>query len=366
MRNAPRRSLAGLAAALLVGAALAPAHAASERGLEASGGRAEHERIVAFWTPERVAQAVPRDFEFDPATRGFRPAPAKKPDGKPGGGKPGGDSGGDSSATVAAASWEGEGGVAQTTGKVLFQMSGSYYVCSASVVDDQLEGQSLVLTAAHCVYDETKPEATAFATEWVFIPDYDALPERLTADGKFCASTAHGCWTAEAIAVHAGYAAAGGFNDQAVQHDFAVVRVAGGGLDGTTELDAAVGSQSAWFGGEVDADGAETPDTYLFGYPAEKKYDGTDLVYSLGPLGRDPNTGGATYRVGSGLNGGSSGGGWYTPFDPETGDGLQISVNSYGYAGSKAMHGPVLGDDALAVYEAAESAAGNVVAGSAG
>lgn len=32
--------------------------------------RAEHQRIVAYWTPARAAAAEPRDFILDPATGG--------------------------------------------------------------------------------------------------------------------------------------------------------------------------------------------------------------------------------------------------------------------------------------------------------
>ena len=49
--------------------------------LTAAGGgnaRSEHQRIVDFWTHERVAQAQPRDFVFDPATRQYRPIRSRR------------------------------------------------------------------------------------------------------------------------------------------------------------------------------------------------------------------------------------------------------------------------------------------------
>ena len=49
------------------------------------GDRAEHTRIVHFWTPARVRAAIPRDFAFDPV-RGSHVAPKAKPTKPPGGG----------------------------------------------------------------------------------------------------------------------------------------------------------------------------------------------------------------------------------------------------------------------------------------
>lgn len=311
--------------------------------------RSEHERIVAFWTPERVAQAIPRDFVLDPTTRRFTPSK----------GKPGGSSG-----AVLGASWTKGGLVAETTGKVLFAMSGTYYVCSGSVVTDDVGERSIVLTAAHCVYDETNPNpSTGFATNWMFIPNYDAAPTPLTTNGSFCASTRYGCWTAAALAVDEGYAGAGGFNTQATLNDFGFATVGpGGNIGGDDHLDLTVGSQAISFAaGVVGSNG------WAFGYPAAKPYSGSDLVYCKGPIGTDPYNANLTYRLGCNMTGGSSGGPWFSPFyesavsDPPAGTGTLVSVNSYGYSGVKAMHGPVFNGNTQAVFNAARIATQNTV-----
>ena len=116
-------------------------------------------------------------------------------------------------------------------------------------------------------------------------------------------------------------------------HDYAFAMVGAGGKSGTAQLDSTVGGHPIQF--SAVSGGA---DTYLFGYPAAGKYRGNDLVYCRGPLGFDPNVANATYRVGCNMTGGSSGGGWYTPFGG--GSGTLVSVNSYGYSGITAMHGP--------------------------
>jgi hypothetical protein len=303
--------------------------------------RAEHDRIVAFWTNERVAQAIPRDFVYDPATKGFRPAA-----------RPAGGGGGGTSSTTIGASWNGGGEVVKATGKVLFAMGSTYYVCSASVVDDAVSARSLVLTAAHCAYDETGHQ---FATNWMFVPDYDSAPAPLNTSGSFCASTSLGCWTATALVVHDGYATAGGFNNQAVVYDFAFAVVEAGGKDGTTQLDTTVGGHPIQFSSE-----SANADTYLFGYPAAGKYKGKDLVYCRGPLGFDPSTANATYRVGCNMTGGSSGGPWFSPFNSGAGNGTLMSLNSYGYSGITAMHGPKFNANTQAVFNSAAEATTNI------
>jgi V8-like Glu-specific endopeptidase len=230
-------------------------------------------------------------------------------------------------------------------GKVLFEMDGSYWVCSATVIDDDGKAdRSLILTAAHCAYDETNG---AFATEWMFIPDYDAIPASLTTNGSFCDSTKYGCWSAASIAVHTGYADAGSFG-AGVEYDFAVVAVGAGGKS-PSQLDATVAPQQVSFS---EPDAIALADTYAFGYPAQKKWDGTDLIYCRGPVDTDPINNGETYRLNEcKLNGGSSGGSWMVGVNG-AGFGTVISVNSYGYRGITAMHGPFLDLEAEAVYDA--------------
>lgn len=317
------------------------AFAASDQSDQA---RSEHQRIVDFWTPERIAQAVPRDFVLDGANW------KAKPDnpGKPGGGGGGGGGG----STVTGASWNGGGAVADTTGKVLFALGSSYYVCSGSVATESVSGRSVVVSAGHCVYDETNGQ---FATNWMFIPDYDSAPAPLDTQGNFCAQTEWGCWTASSLVVHEGYATAGGFNDQAVQYDWGFA-VMGNGGHANTQLDTTVGSQAISFSSV-----ATGTTVSAFGYPAAQKYKGNDLVYCQGPVGTDPNTSNLTYSVACDMTGGSSGGPWFAPFDNGTGTGTQMSVNSYGYSGVKSMFGPMFNSNTQATWNTALTTNGNAV-----
>jgi len=336
MRTTHSRLLAIVAGCALALSATLPAAA---QGPD-DGRRAEHERVVKFWTKERVAKAVPRHYVLDPKTKEVKPAakPTKPPS---------------TSTTVLGASWTGGGLVAKTTGKVLFAMGSSYYVCSASVVDDDnTAGRSLILTAGHCVVDEANG---AFATNWMFIPDYDSAPATLTTNGSFCADTRYGCWVADYLVASEAFASAGAFNEQAILHDYAFAVVSEGGTSQTAQLDGTVGAQQITFVQKSDG-----TDTYLFGYPAAGKYKGKDLIYSRGPLGTDPTMGGATYRVSSNQTGGSSGGPWFSDFSSRSGQGTMFSVNSYGYTGVTAMHGPKFTRETEDMFNAAKTAEENI------
>jgi hypothetical protein len=330
----PRPSLALFAATVLL---VVPAFVVTAAAAD-NGQGAEHARIVAFWTPARMQSAIPRDFTIEPGR-------AAVPAGKPGTGGGG--------TTVGGASWTNTSSkIYKASGKVYFVMGTSAYICSGAVVTDSRAGYSLVLTAGHCAYDET---AHQFATNWLFIPQFDSNPTYT------CANTAFGCWTADALVVHNGYASAASYNTQATLHDYAIAVVGGGGKADSDDfqLDATVGS----FGINFNAvpDGTQT---YAFGYPAAGKYHGADLTYCAGPVGSDPLNGNRTYRLGCDMTGGSSGGPWLTGFNASTGDGTLTSVNSYTYSSVKnKMHGPKFDSRTQAVFTAANGATTNTIAG---
>lgn len=307
----------------------------------ANGVRTQHDRTVAYWTAERIRGAIPRDFI---RTSSGRFVPAAKPPGT-GGGKPGGGGGG---GTVGGASWTGGGEIVERSGRVLFTMGGTNYICSASVADDgQDAAYSVILTAAHCAYDEV---AGAFATNWMYIPSFDTAPT------YSCASTTFGCWTALALVVHNGYATAGGFNEQATVHDYAFAVVGAGGKSGGP-------SQVDTLGAYPVVTNAANGDTlWAFGYPAAGKYKGKDLTYCKGPIFPDPYNANKTWGMTCNMTGGSSGGPWLagTDIDPAKGTGGGYgslgSLNSYGYSGINAMHGPKFDSRTNAVYNAARNA----------
>jgi hypothetical protein len=326
-----RRSIAAAVTAMaLLAIVVAPVGAASPNAQAKA--KAEHARVVKYWTSERVKNAKPRDF-IQRADGSFSAAPAPKaPKAKP----PSGGSG-----AVTGASWTKGTDIVKKTGKVVFTMGRYDYVCSGSAVTDSRSGASLVLTAGHCAYDET---TEAFATNWMYIPSFDTSPTYTCADASF------GCWTAQALVVHEGYASAGGFNTQATAHDFAIAVVGPGGKPGQSVQLESLGTSSIAFpaistGNKVHA----------FGYPASGKYKGKDLTYCAGNTFDDSRNEDLTWGLACNMTGGSSGGGWFGSFNESTGVGTLTSLNSYGYGGKAQMYGPKFDANTQAVVAAANS-----------
>jgi V8-like Glu-specific endopeptidase len=286
--------------------------AATAAGPKANPQAQSRAAVLAYWTPERIASAKPIELKH-----------AAKPNAKPGGG--GGGSG-----TTTGASWPASATdpITKGTGKVLFSMGGGNWVCSGSVATDTRNTYSLILTAGHCVVDADTGE---FATNWLFVPAYDLKPTFT------CANTQFGCWTASALVARSEFANAGGFNDEAVRHDWAFAVVGGGGKTANAglQLDATVGGSFA-----LDATAGVGSTVTALGYPAAEKYRGNDLVYCQGATKTDAQTGNTTYSLPCGMTGGSSGGPWLT--NASAGFGAKLkSLNSYGYSGVKNMYGPI-------------------------
>jgi V8-like Glu-specific endopeptidase len=298
-----------VAIALLVALTL-PATVGARPALTAA--QAEHARILAYWTPERVASAQPREFVRTQV--GFAQAPIPKA--RPGGG---GGTG---------ASWTGNGTIELRSGRVLFAMGGSNWICSGSVINGGAGGSSAtVLTAGHCVYDG----ADGWATNWLFIPDFDDAPTYT------CANTMYGCWTATRLGTNADFVTGGGFGNDTVHVDYGFALVGPGGKAGNVDLDSVGGTY------DLKTSATSLSDTqWAFGYPAAKRYKGNDLVYCTGSLIADPY-GADTWGMACNMTGGSSGGPWLhgttNPASSLT-PGQASSVNSYGYSNLSYMFGP--------------------------
>ncbi|MFL5713403.1 MAG: trypsin-like serine peptidase [Chloroflexota bacterium] len=287
------------------------------------GGHSEHDRIVSYWTRDRIANAVPRDFVKSGANDLASPKGNAKP--TTGGG-------------IKGASWTGDQTVVKRTGKVFFSMGGGNWICSGTVVNDNARpGYSMVLTAGHCAIDE---KTGIFATNWMFIPAFDTVPTYT------CANSAYGCWTATALVVRNEFATAGAFNTQAITNDWALAVVGSGG-NTNGQLDTTVGDYPIAFDGVTKGNTLDA-----FGYPAGGKYHGSDLIYCEGAIGTDARMGNATWGMPCDMTGGSSGGPWLKGFSA-AGGGTLSSLNSYGYSGSAVMYGPVFNSRTQTTYNAA-------------
>jgi len=337
MRRRDSLAVGTALALLIIPLVIAPASARSNA-------QSEHNRIIAYWTPARMAAAKPRDLK----PVGVKANPLAKPvRGGPG---------------VSGASWTGGGPVLDLTGKVFFHMGTGDWQCSGSIVDDGGRANfSTVLTAGHCSIDETTGE---FASNWMFMPNWDRQP------GTFlgaCSDTYYGCWTAVGIYVHWGFAHAGAFNNQAVTHDWGFAVVGSGGKN-NTQLDALGAYPIQFLGGVSTGNRLEA-----FGYPAAGKYHGDDLTWCANKIFVDVSssngsTNNATWGMGCDMTGGASGGPWFENLSESNGTGGTLSsLNSYGYSGIRNMYGPKFNANTQATYNAAAgtTSPGRVVVGQA-
>ncbi len=132
------RSLALIVAAALT-AALAPAALASAAApAKEDKAKAEHDRIVEYWTPERMKAAKPRDFvRQKDGSFALAPTPKARP------------AGGTTSTVISStsgASWTKGGDVLKRTGKVYFSLGTLNYQCSGSVASDGSRRRQLACT----------------------------------------------------------------------------------------------------------------------------------------------------------------------------------------------------------------------------
>lgn len=325
--RSPWKAAAAAAVALTLGVIGSGASGAGAQNEDAEQRRA---RVLDYWTPARVESARPLLPVLE-ATPTARPA-------NPGGGGGGGSDGG----SVLGEPWNGSSGygmVGETTGKVLLTMNGSDYVCSGSTVGRMNDGPSLVLTAAHCLHNGDN-KSTSWATNWIFIPAYED-------GGSFtsCDATTSGCWIAADLVTPTTWYTNGDFRDDA---GFAVMDL-GGKSGESNRLADVVGFQSIKFTERIVG-----IDTYAFGYPAAKKYNGSDLIYCAGVAVAGVQDG--TAGLGCKMTGGSSGGPWYVPFSTGNEVGTAVSVNSHVYRSVKdVMFGPVFDGDESAAYTEAHS-----------
>jgi hypothetical protein len=92
---------------------------------------------------------------------------------------------------------EWSGGVVQTAaGRIYFEMPSNPkwkrwagYVCSGTVATDDTSGRSIIITAAHCVYDDANK---AFARNVLFIPNQAETTGPRT--NLICGDDPLGCW----------------------------------------------------------------------------------------------------------------------------------------------------------------------------
>ncbi|MFC8796828.1 trypsin-like serine peptidase [Promicromonospora sp. NPDC057138] len=331
--NLSRIILGGLAALALSGTAAVafgapsqaqPSPTSSDVAVHgAATTRAAHDRVVEYWTPQRMRNAVPGDVLVagkDKSSAGGsvavgRPTVVPQAKAKPA-----------AAADFTGGYYTGGGEIRDTTGKVFFTLAGVNYVCSGSAVSSGNE--DVVLTAGHCVNEGPG----AYATNWAFVPGYD--------DG----ARPYGTFTARQLTTTTQWQNSGDFDYDVA---FAVMNTLNG-----AHLTDVVGGQAIGFN--------QTRGQYMysFGYPQASPYDGSDIAWCHGTVVQDTYGGSTDQGLNCNMTGGSSGGPWFVNYNESTGLGTLNSVNSFKYNGGRLrtyMFGPYLGSVAQTLYSSASS-----------
>jgi hypothetical protein len=271
-----------------------------------------------------------------------------------------GDSGGGTGVLteeVSDESWPYGGLVQKSTGRILFFFDGNAYVCTGTVLDDEVEDRTVILTAAHCAY-QYRPQGGRFAEHALFIPDQDSTIG--TKSDETCSNDPYGCWIPAFAVVDYRWTQQGFPNS--VPYDYAFYVIPNDihahekgylhyGSNPPSQLlpEVAEPIPVDWEYNHYASDF-----TTGLGYSFDKD---PDFRYCAGDM--STKFGIKTYEnlwIGvCEMTGGSSGGPWMVNTDSE-GRGTVVSVNSWGYTSSSGMAGPNLSTgEAKCMYEKAKS-----------
>ncbi len=356
-----RRTIAGLAALLAVAAlglpaltesaaAQAPAarQGSGDIGAAASlsagirqadrgtGAAADSSAVSAYWTPQRMREAIPADQQpglagaaarFRASQSGpTRAAGEAAQTGRPGLIDPARPAA--AAAGARPASWApGYAGwqpVDRTYGKVFFTNATNHlnYVCSATVVNSQ--GRDTVWTAGHCVHGGS---GGTWHQNWVFVPAYDN-------------GAPYGTWPATQLWTRTAWANSSDFTQDM---GAAIVQV----RYGWHIVDLVGGQGIAWnYNKYYQAND--------FGYPQAPPFTGSTLIECSGSTSPEWVFGpfsASTIGLPCDMTGGSSGGAWLRWFNGDWG--YINGHNDYKYSSDpNTMYSPYYGDDAASLYGA--------------
>jgi hypothetical protein len=259
--------------------------------------------------------------------------------------------GGGGGSAVTNAPWTGGGTVQQAAGRIYFEMPSnsrgtiwSGYVCSGTVAEDATSGRSVIITAAHCVYDDVHK---VFARNVIFIPDQDGTTGAGT--DRDCSNDPIGCWTTSFGVVDVDWTTRTFPANIPWDYAFYVVDDQGshsGTASPSSALDVAAGDLAV----QTAAPPSTGALTHALGYSYS---DDPSFMYCAEGLATESSYG--DWWLGQcELSGGSSGGPWLQPVS--SGEGPIVSVNSWGYTNQPGMAGPRLsGTSASCVFGLAKT-----------
>lgn len=242
---------------------------------------------------------------------------------------------------VGEAEWEMGGDILGASGRIYYSSYGIDYACTGTVMKDNKSGRTLIVTAAHCVWDDIDEVFGSYA---VFIPNRDSIQTTLTADEihRQCTEDVCGCWTMSAGVVHDKWRDLPWPDRLAYDYGVWIVDDVGaheGAFCGSEALDKAV-NEFEW---EVGVD-LESEYLHAMGYSLEHN---PDFRYCADMAEfNQPVDGTDTYWLPEcGLTGGASGGPWISGMTSE-GRGKIVSVNSWSYSDIPGLGGPIIDESA--------------------
>ncbi len=250
--------------------------------------------------------------------------------------------------------WPATEPIAQTAvGKVFFSVGRSNYVCSGALVNDGKIDRAIVLTAAHCVWNQGK--RSNWVSNWAFVPNFDGGSKAK--------------WYANALIAPLGFTSQKSFNNAALAYDWAfAVLTPGFNNNGSSLPDVNYQFSTTTIANnsyDLNINGFEIGSkSFAFGYPAAAPYDGQSLKFVSSFIFSDPNNlNNTTWGMNSDLTGGASGGPWLSGLVDGISDnalGKLSSVNSYKYnLDTTKMYGPRFNAITQKTFEAALTATGN-------
>ena len=327
-----RFPLGSAALVILAGLVLAPVAAAAPNVSVAQA-------VADHWTPARMAAAVSRDRAVKTLVQTATPTALRAR-----------ARGGDQRLNVTPLdTWKRGGALRSAIGRLYFEMTfdGVQYgfVCSGTVVDDELRGYSTILTAAHCIYDDA---SSAFAENVMFIPNQAGST---SGTDLTCANDALGCWIPTTGAVDPQWDAVEWPDNLAYDYGFYLVPNVGRHVAGLRAASDALESavhplDIAWSTRSANRSGL----TFALGYPFDQD---PALMYCAEAVGTIDGIADYTnlWLPNCALGEGASGGPWLQPEDGRMleGDEHVFSLNSWGNDEGPGMAGPVLQDPARGI-----------------
>jgi len=303
------------------------------------------ESLRAYWTPSRMAAAMPAEespslaqaakrFETQQQslqTRGKKPATNDGPVRSVGAGsskvfKTGSSPAGspvDAAINPDAPYYT---PTAYTAGKVFFTSGGASYVCSGTIINS--EGKDSVWTAGHCVHGG---RGGTWHSNWSFVPAYD---------DDLANPRPYGTWTAAYLSARTAW-----INDSDFSQDFGVATM-NTNFGGWHIVD--------YFGGQgLTVNRGKTVYENAFGYPAETPFDGGNLYRCDGTTSPEWDVWfvwSQTVKIPCDMTRGSSGGGWLYGYDGSWGQLNGVVSRIDRIAGPTISLSPYFDDDAWSLY----------------